>query len=169
MKMQTPIPPPLPDVSATQPDWPRERSRALPLRARGLLRAMRGFQAAKGPLRRPVKAVWLVAHRLWSVLAQADISISARIGGGLMMPHPNGIVIHKDAVIGPNCLIFQQVTIGTNGRGVPMIGGHVDIGAGARIIGPVTIGDHARIGANAVVTCDVPAGCTAVGVPARVI
>ena len=110
-----------------------------------------------------------MAHRFWSLLAQADISITARIGGGLMMPHPNGVVIHKDAVIGPNCLILQQVTIGTNGKGVPVIGGHVDIGAGARIIGPVTIGDHARIGANAVVTRDVPAGRTAVGVPARLL
>lgn len=86
-----------------------------------------------------------------------------------MLPHPNGIVIHKDAVIGPNCLIFQQVTIGTNGKGVPHIGGHVDIGAGARIIGPITIGDHARIGANAVVTHDVPSGRTAVGVPATLL
>ncbi len=156
-------------VSATAPDWPREASRALPLRTRGLLRAMRGFQGARGPLRRPVKAMWLLLHRMWSVLSQADISITAQIGGGLMLPHPNGIVIHKDAVIGPNCLIFQQVTIGTNGKGVPVIGGHVDIGAGARIIGPVTIGDHARIGANAVVICDVPARRTAVGVPARVV
>jgi serine O-acetyltransferase len=87
----------------------------------------------------------------------------------LLLPHPNGIVIHPDAGLGPNCLLFQQVTIGADDRGVPKIGGHVDIGAGAKVLGPVTIGNHARIGANAVVIDDVPEGATAVGVPARVI
>lgn len=81
------------------------------------------------------------------------------------MVHPNGIVIHPDASIGPNCLIFQQVTIVSNVK----IGGHVDIGAGAKIIHSITIGDHALIGANAVVLCDVPPGATAVGIPAKII
>lgn len=99
----------------------------------------------------------------------AEIPLNAQIGGGLVIPHPNGIVIHPGAVIGPNCLIFQQVTIGSGKGGVPTIGGHVDIGAGAKILGGVTIGNHARIGANAVVITDVPAGATAVGIPARII
>lgn len=86
------------------------------------------------------------------------------------MPHPNGIVIHPGATIGCNCLIFQQVTIGTReGQAPPVIGGHVDIGAGAKILGAVTIGNHACIGANAVVLKDVPEDKTAVGVPAKVI
>ena len=67
-------------------------------------------------------------------------------------------------------MIFQQVTIGTRDDSrAPVIGGHVDIGAGARIIGNVYIGNHAKIGANAVVLTDVPAGKTAVGIPARII
>jgi serine O-acetyltransferase len=78
-------------------------------------------------------------------------------------------VIHPEAEVGPNCLIFQQVTIGAGDGGVPRLGGHVDIGAGAKVIGTVTIGNHARIGANAVVVTDVPEGATAVGVPARII
>ncbi|NCB26477.1 MAG: hypothetical protein EOM62_13535 [Bacteroidia bacterium] len=88
-----------------------------------------------------------------------------------MLPHPNGIVIHPKAIIGVNCLIFQQVTIGTGGpvSGVPQIGGHVDIGAGAKILGGVRIGNHAKIGANAVVLGDVPEEATAVGVPARIV
>ena len=98
----------------------------------------------------------------------AEIPLNSQIGGGLLIPHPNGIVIHPGAVIGPNCLILQQVTIGTGRGGVPNIGGHVDIGAGAKILGGVHIGDHARIGANAVVITDVHAGATAVGVPARI-
>lgn len=86
------------------------------------------------------------------------------------MPHPNGIVIHPKAIIGPNCLIFQQVTIGSCGdTKVPTIGGHVDIGAGAKVLGGITIGNHAVIGANAVVLIDVPEGRTAVGIPARII
>ena len=87
----------------------------------------------------------------------------------MLLPHPNGIVIHPDAEIGPNCLLFQQVTLGVGDEGAPKIGGHVDIGAGAKVLGPVVVGRHARIGANAVVLTDVPAEATAVGVPARII
>ena len=77
----------------------------------------------------------------------------------MLIPHPNGIVVHPDAEIGVNCLIFQQVTIGSRtGPGVPKIGGHVDIGAGAKILGPIKIGPDARIGANAVITKDVAIG-----------
>jgi serine O-acetyltransferase len=103
------------------------------------------------------------------VVTGADIPLNCKLGGGLMLPHPNGIVIHPDAEIGPNCLLFQQVTLGGGAGGAPRIGGHVDIGAGAKILGAVTIGRHAQIGANAVVLDDVPDGATAVGVPARVI
>ena len=89
------------------------------------------------------------------------------------MPHPNGIVIHPNCKIGPNCLIFQQVTLGSNEggirTGVPTLGGSVDVGAGAKILGPINIGDNAMIGANAVVLTDVPANAVAVGIPARVI
>ena len=85
------------------------------------------------------------------------------------MPHPNGIVIHPEAIIGPNCLIFQQVTVGADYDGTPVIGGHVDLGAGAKVLGPVRVHDHAAIGANAVVIKDVPRAATAVGVPARII
>jgi len=58
------------------------------------------------------------------------------------MPHPNGIVIHPDAVVGINCLLLQQVTL----AGKVIMGLHVDAGAGAKILGPVTLGDHARVG-----------------------
>lgn len=91
------------------------------------------------------------------MITGADIPINAAIGGGLLLPHPNGVVIHPHAQIGCNCLIFQQVTIGATSKGIPTIGGHVDIGAGAKIIGPIHIGDHAQIGANAVVRESIPA------------
>jgi serine O-acetyltransferase len=157
-------------VSATLPDWSRESK---PLMrwdpARSLLAAIRSYQTASGPLAPLRRRLAQLRHRLWSVVTGADVPINARLGGGLLLPHPNGIVIHPGSTIGPNCLIFQQVTIGATERGIPTLGGHVDIGAGAKIIGPITIGDHARVGANAVVTIDVPAGATAVGIPARIV
>jgi serine O-acetyltransferase len=103
------------------------------------------------------------------VVTGADIPLNSKIGGGLAIPHPNGIVIHPNAKIGPNCLIFQQVTIGMRSGGIPMVGGHVDIGAGAKVLGAIRVGDHACIGANAVVLQDVPERACAVGVPARVV
>lgn len=158
-------------TSASVPDWDRERPRRFWEPDRKLLRAIRAYQARadRGGLSSLTRRWWVLVHRFWSVVTQAEVHLNTQIGGGLRMPHPNGIVIHPDAVIGPNCTIMAQVTIGSaRGEGVPRIGGHVDIGAGARILGLVTIGDHAQIGANAVVTKDVPEGCVAVGIPATV-
>ena len=93
-----------------------------------------------------------------------------QIAGGLLIPHPNGIVMHADVKIGPNCLIFQQVTIGSKDDSrPPRIGGRVDIGAGAKVLGEINIGNHAKIGANAVVLIDVPESRSAVGVPAKIV
>jgi serine O-acetyltransferase len=160
-------------ISATVPDWDRERCRAFWDPGRRLLRAIRGYQRAKArpaPLRW-LSVVWVLRHRFWSAVSGADIPLTARIAGGLLLPHPNGVVVHPDAVIGPNCLLFQQVTLGGGGRlpGVPTLGGNVDVGAGAKLLGGVRVGDGAKIGANAVVLADVPPGATAVGVPARVV
>ena len=110
----------------------------------------------------------VIRYRFWSTVTGADIPLNCDIGGGLLIPHPNGIVIHPGTRIGPNCLIFQQVTLGTrNGRGPPMIGGHVDIGAGAKILGELVVGDHVTVGANAVVLESVPENTSVVGIPAR--
>jgi serine O-acetyltransferase len=116
-----------------------------------------------------MRKIAVLRHRFWSAVTGADIPLGTRIGGGLLLPHPNGIVIHPDSTIGPNCLIFQQVTLGVGVDGAPRIGGHVDIGTGAKILGGVTIGEHSKIGANAVVLTDVPKFATAVGIPARII
>ncbi|MFW2388616.1 MAG: serine O-acetyltransferase [Polyangiales bacterium] len=115
-----------------------------------------------------MRKVWALQHRFWSVVTGADIPLGCNIGGGLLLPHPNGIVVHPDARIGPNCLIFQQVTLGTRGEtGAPVVGGRVDIGAGARILGDVTLGDYSMVGANSVVLSTFPLGSVVVGSPAR--
>ena len=162
------------EISAELPDWSREKKRFFswdPPRA--LLATIRSYQRnaeSRNPLRVLLKKWAVLRHRFWSVVTGADIPLNCQIGGGLLLPHPNGIVIHPRARIGPNCLIFQQVTIGTRKADVlPVIGGHVDIGAGAKILGDVHIGDHASIGANAVVIKDVPSGNTAVGISATIV
>lgn len=161
-------------VSAEVADWSRERKRRLSWDpSRSLIATLRDYQrqaASRSGLVRLVMKVTVLRHRFWSVVTGADIPLNCDIDGGLLMPHPNGIVIHPHCRIGPNCLLFHQVTLGMiDGRGPPMLGGHVDVGAGAKILGDVKIGDHAKIGANSVVLCDVPPGKTAVGVPARII
>lgn len=155
-------------ISSTTPDWSREQIRSFWDPGRKLLRSIRRYQRAKqkgGVLNLVLSKHWVLVHRFWSVITGCEIPLNTRIGGGLLIPHPTGIVIHADAVIGPNCLIFHQVTL----AGVVQMGGHVDIGAGAKILGPVWLGDHTRVGANAVVTRDVEAGTTVVGAPARTI
>lgn len=160
-------------ISAAVPDWTRERKPFFSWDpSRSLLASIRAYQrhaTSKNPLYLIGRKLAVFRHRFWSVVTGADIPLDSNVGGGLLLPHPNGVVIHPRAQIGPNCLIFQQVTIGTRSGGLPVIGGHVDIGAGAKILGDITIGDHALIGANAVVLSDVPSGKTAVGIPAVIL
>lgn len=159
-------------ISAEVPDWSRERKRPFEWApSRALLAAIRAYQRSRdrrGPIAALRRKAATIRHRFWSVVTGADVPVTCRIGGGLLMPHPNGIVIYPDAVLGPNCLLMQQVTIGMRAGKVPVIGGHVDIGAGAKILGPVTIGDHARIGAGALVIHDVPAGGVAMAPLAQI-
>jgi serine O-acetyltransferase len=91
------------------------------------------------------------------------------IGPGLFISHGQGTILSAER-IGSNLQVHQGVTVGWDYKGDrrPIIGNDVFIGAGAKVLGAVTIGDGARIGANAVVVCDVPPGATAVGIPARI-
>ena len=119
-----------------------------------------------------------VLSKLFSILNLVifGIEVSPRvyIGGGLFLPHTVGTVLGASQ-IGENCTIMQGVTLGASDTDLgftvserPVIGSNVLIGAGAKVIGGVTVGDHARIGANAVVLQDVPAYALAVGVPALI-
>ena len=158
------------DTLTLTPDWHRERRGPGTYEpGKYLIEQIRRYQS-RGFLARLMRPWIVLKHRFWSAVTGADIPLRTRIGGGLMMIHPNGVVIHPDAEIGANCMIFQQVTIGTgHGRGVPEIGSGVMIGAGAKVLGGIRVGHGARIGANAVVLEDVPAGATAVGIPAEIV
>jgi serine O-acetyltransferase len=160
-------------ISADAPDWTREKPKRFWDPSRKLLLAIRSYQywLHKGGMLSPFfRRLVVLRYRFWSVVTGSDIAITVQIGGGLLLPHPIGVVIHPKAKIGINCLIHQQVTIGTkeDGReGVPVIEGHVKIYSGAKILGAIHLGAHATIGANTVVLVDVPENATVVAVSAR--
>lgn len=102
-----------------------------------------------------------------------EIHPGATIGKGLFIDHGSGVVIGETTVIGDYCTIYQNVTLGGTGKDTgkrhPTLGVNVMIGAGAKVLGPVTIGDNSKVAAGAVVLCDVPPDSTAVGIPARLV
>ncbi|MGN0974877.1 MAG: serine O-acetyltransferase EpsC [Gemmiger sp.] len=102
-----------------------------------------------------------------------EIHPGARIGRTLFIDHGMGIVFGETTEIGDNCTIYHGVTLGGTGKDTgkrhPTLGNNVLIGAGTKVLGPVYIGDNVRVGAGSVVLCNLPANCTAVGVPAEVV
>lgn len=102
-----------------------------------------------------------------------EIHPGATIGKNLFIDHGMGIVIGETAEIGDNCTIYHQVTLGGTGKDKgkrhPTLGDNVLVSTGAKVLGPITIGENSKIGANAVVLHDIPANSTAVGIPAKVV
>lgn len=101
-----------------------------------------------------------------------ELPCEAELGHRFVIEHIGGIVISGDARFGDDCIVRNGVTVGLRHRGLrgsPQIGHRVDIGAGAKLLGPIRVGDDVSIGANAVVLTDVPDGAVAVGIPARII
>lgn len=102
-----------------------------------------------------------------------EIHPAAKIGSGVFIDHGMGVVIGETAEVGDNCTIYQGVTLGGTGKEKgkrhPTIGNNVMIGSGAKVLGPVKIGDNSKVAANAVVLTDIPPNSTCVGVPARVV
>jgi serine O-acetyltransferase len=116
----------------------------------------------------------LLRRILWwfaSLVFSSELAIGAEIGGGLYIPHPYGIVVGA-AKIGRNVHLLQNVTLGRKtplDAGDPVVEDGVVIAAGAVVLGAVTVGRNATVGANSVVLQDVPEGCVAIGIPARII
>ncbi len=116
-------------------------------------------------------ARWLSTLGRW--LTGIEIHPAARIGRRFFIDHGMGVVIGETAEIGDDCTLYHGVTLGgttwRKGKRHPTLGNNVVIGAGAKVLGPITVGDGARIGSNAVVLKDVPPGATVVGVPGRIV
>jgi serine O-acetyltransferase len=137
-----------------------------------------------------VHAVWghRISHWLWHrgarlaarafaeltrILTGVDIHPGAVLGAGLFIDHATGVVIGETARVGDDVTLYQGVTLGGTGRDTgkrhPTVGDRVTIGAGAKVLGPITVGEDSRIGANAVVIKPVPPGSVVVGVPGQII
>jgi serine O-acetyltransferase len=124
------------------------------------------------PLRFPFSLLYKLAMFTAVMLLGVELPCETVIGRRLVIEHVGGIVVSGDARFGDDCVIRNGVTVGLRNRGIsgsPRIGNRVDIGAGAKLLGSIEIGDDCAIGANAVVLCDVPARSIAVGIPARIL
>jgi serine O-acetyltransferase len=120
-------------------------------------------------VRKPFSLLYRFLYKFIQVITGIELPCEVTIGHNFVIDHFGGIVISGYATFGDNCRIRNGVVVGLKRASepcAPRIGNNVDIGAGAKILGPITIGDNVVIGANAVVTIDVPANSIAVGVPA---
>jgi serine O-acetyltransferase len=130
--------------------------------------AMILYRLMQGSRELGVVPLELVFNKLNSILNACVIGRGAELGPGFVIVHAHGVVINGKVRGGSNVVLEHEVTLGDNGAGAcPVLGSNVYVGAGAKVIGPVSVGDGARVGANAVVVHDVAPETTVVGVPAR--
>ena len=157
------------DLATHKGDWTRPGFRTLAVYRFGVWR----MSIKPKLLRVPFGIVYRFLFRRCRNGYGIELPYSATVGRRLTIEHQGCIVVHGHVVFGDDCVIRQGVTLGNKTmdrpHDAPKLGHRVNVGAGAKILGAVTIGDDAQIGANAVVVRDVPAGATAVGIPARVI
>jgi serine O-acetyltransferase len=122
-------------------------------------------------LRKVFSLIYHVLYKCVQILTGIELPCEVTLGRNFVIDHFGGIIISGYARFGDNCRIRNGVVVGLRRVGettAPVIGDNVDIGAGAKVLGPIRIGNNVAIGANAVVLCDVPDNCSAVGVPAMV-
>lgn len=136
-------------------------------------KAVRSYRKANWCLRHNLKFLARFISQRCRHKTGIEIHPAAVIGKGLFIDHGMGVVIGETAIIGDNCTIYQNVTLGgtgkDHGKRHPTLGNNVLVGAGAKVLGPFKVGDNARIAAGAVVLDEVPPNATAVGVPARIV
>ena len=129
------------------------------------------------------RAHWCFVHHLFffaRLISQRcvhktniEIHPGAQIGRRFFIDHGTGVVIGETAVIGDDCILYQGVTLGGTGKDTgkrhPTLGNNVLVGAGAKVLGPLIIGDNSNVAAGSIVLSDIPANCTAVGIPAKIV
>lgn len=123
-------------------------------------------------VRKPFSLLYRFLYKLVQVVAGVELPCEVPVGHNFRIDHFGGIVISGYASFGDNCIVRNGVTVGLKNleeKAAPQIGNNVNIGAGAKLLGRITIGDNVDIGANAVVISSVPDNSIAVGIPARVL
>jgi serine O-acetyltransferase len=155
------------DLAAHRGDWGAQGFWALAVYRFGRWR----YTVRPALLRKGLSLTYRVLYKLVQIVTGIELPCEVPIGRGFVIEHSGGIVVSGFARFGENCRIRNGVVVGLariEDPCAPQIGDHVDIGAGAKLLGNIRIGNHVRIGANAVVLCDVPDHSIAVGVPAIV-
>ena len=123
-------------------------------------------------IRKPFSLVYKVMFKLIQIITGIELPCEVEVGNNFRIDHFGEIIISGFAKFGDNCVLRNGVTVGlrrVDEPTAPVIGNYVDIGAGAKILGNITVGDNVNIGANAVVLKNVPSNSIAIGVPARII
>ncbi|NJK41919.1 MAG: serine acetyltransferase [Acaryochloridaceae cyanobacterium SU_2_1] len=157
------------DWQAHQSDWTKPGLRAVVVHRFGVWR----MRIRPKLLRAPFSVIYRWHYRYIRNIYGIDLPYTVKLGRRVVIEHQGAIVIHGDCEIGDDCILRQGVTLGNRHLhqvlAAPKLGRRVNVGAGAKILGAVTLGDDVNIGANAVVLADVPAGATAVGIPAQLL
>ena len=157
------------DWEAHGRDWTKPGFRAVAVQRFGVWR----MTIQPKPLRAPFSILYRALYRHVRNVYGIDLYYTIKLGRRVIVEHQGGIIIHGDSCIGDDSIVRQGVTLGCRYLErrfeAPKLGDRVNVGAGAIILGAVTIGDDVNIGANAVVLSDIPAGQTAVGIPAKII
>jgi len=157
------------DWEAHGRDWTKPGFRAVAVQRFGVWRMTIKSKLLRTPLSILYRALYRKVRNVYGI----DLPYSVRLGRRVIIEHQGAIVIHGNCCIGDDCVLRQGVTLGNRYLKrpfeAPKLGDRVNVGAGAKILGSVTIGDDANIGANAVVLSDIPPGQTAVGIPAKII
>ena len=157
------------DLKVHEGDWTRPGFRAVAVARFGMWRMKIKSKLLRAPLSIFYRSLYRHVRNVYGI----ELPYTTQLGRRVIIEHQSAIVIHGYSQIGDDCVIRQGVTIGNRylhrPLEAPKLGNRVNIGAGAKILGNVTIGDDVSIGANAVVLCDVPTGATVVGIPAKII
>ncbi|CBN57942.1 MULTISPECIES: serine O-acetyltransferase [Kamptonema] len=150
-------------------DWTKPGFRAVAVQRFGVWRMSIEPKLLRAPLSILYRAMYRKIRNTYGI----DLPYTVKLGRRVVVEHQGAIVIHGYCSIGDECVIRQDVTLGNRyldrPLDAPKLGARVNIGAGAKILGDVTLGDDVNIGANAVVLSDIPSGKTAVGIPAKII